>query len=221
LSDLLKKNKNTEKPEQEEEAKELCNIWGWGHGGYYRLSQGDLTHHARPVCVKVREKMKFVDIVTGAAHIVALTEDGTVWSWGKCHVGQLGHGKDDEDGKYPKQIEALKNIPIKKIACGTSHVLLISGNNEVYTNGVGYFGTTGHGDEVSYSIPKKLNFENQIVISCDGGEFHSTFLLEDGSVFCCGKNEFGQIGQDTKIKVSKIPVRVTGLPEINRIYCGM
>jgi len=111
--------------------------------------------------VKVRNKVKFTDINNGAAHIVAISQNGTVLSWGKCHVGQLGHGKDDEDGKYPKQIELLKDIKIKSVTCGVSHVLFITENGEVYSNGVGYFGTTGHGNEICYSIPKPILFSDQ------------------------------------------------------------
>lgn len=51
--------------------------------------------------------------LAGAAHLVGLSSDGKVYTWGaqdfislsldlhpgKCHVGQLGHGKDTDDEK--------------------------------------------------------------------------------------------------------------------------
>lgn len=46
---------------------------------------------------------------------------------GKCSVGQLGHGKEDEDSPFPKRIESLKDSSIVKIGCGISHILLIDG----------------------------------------------------------------------------------------------
>jgi len=44
--------------------------------------------------------------------------------------------------------------------------------------------------------------------------------MEDGSVYSCGKNEFGQLGLGHSVKVSKSPTQVMGLPQIREIYCG-
>lgn len=59
----------------------------WGHGGYNRLAQGkkDTKHRGSPVQAKVliaNEGVKFSHLACGAAHIVGLTVDNKVYTWG-------------------------------------------------------------------------------------------------------------------------------------------
>ena len=41
-----------------------------------------------------------------AAHSLATTADGAVWSWGNGERGRLGHGEDLSNQLLPKKIEA-------------------------------------------------------------------------------------------------------------------
>ena len=47
-----------------------------------------------------------VKLAAGAAHSLALTEDGQVWVWGSNTEGQLGLGEDSEEMVYtPTQLQ--------------------------------------------------------------------------------------------------------------------
>lgn len=72
---------------QPEEILPFTNVWMWGHGGYNRLAQGkkDTKHRGAPVQAKMlreNENIKFSDLACGAAHIVGLTVDNKVYTWG-------------------------------------------------------------------------------------------------------------------------------------------
>lgn len=57
---------------------------------------------------------------------MALDSLGRIFTWGKCHVGQLGHGEEEKDLWGPTCIESLRSVV--KIASGMSNVLALDGN---------------------------------------------------------------------------------------------
>ncbi|XP_020598537.1 uncharacterized protein LOC110038108 isoform X2 [Phalaenopsis equestris] len=63
-------------------------------------------------------------VACGAYHVAVLTSRGEVYTWGKGANGRLGHG-DLEDRKTPTLIEALKDRPIKHVACGANFTAAI------------------------------------------------------------------------------------------------
>lgn len=58
-----------------------------------------------------------VEVACGSYHVTVLTSKNEVYTWGKGANGRLGHG-DLEDRKTPTIVEALKDRPVKHIACG-------------------------------------------------------------------------------------------------------
>ncbi|XP_057490437.1 PH, RCC1 and FYVE domains-containing protein 1-like [Actinidia eriantha] len=64
------------------------------------------------------------EIACGAYHVAALTSKNEVYTWGKGANGRLGHG-DIEDRKMPTLVEALKERPVKFIACGSNYTTAI------------------------------------------------------------------------------------------------
>lgn len=61
-------------------------------------------------------------VACGADHMAALTNDGTVYTWGCGGNGRLGHGHE-QDVKKPQRVEAISNAIIF-IACGGYRVSL-------------------------------------------------------------------------------------------------
>ncbi|KAG0495372.1 hypothetical protein HPP92_000063 [Vanilla planifolia] len=73
-----------------------------------------------PCLVQDKLANEFVkEVACGAYHVAVLTSRSEVYSWGKGANGRLGHG-DLEDRKTPTLIEALKDRPVKRIACGSN-----------------------------------------------------------------------------------------------------
>ena len=51
-----------------------------------------------------------IAISAGRSHSLALKDDGTVWSWGWNHFGQLGNGSTIEESNTPVQVSSLTNV---------------------------------------------------------------------------------------------------------------
>ncbi|XP_019181751.1 PREDICTED: ultraviolet-B receptor UVR8 isoform X3 [Ipomoea nil] len=90
--------------------------------------------------------------------------------------------------------------------------------------GNGDFGRLGHGSIESRWTPDTLQpsaFHNQSLrdIACGGA--HTLFLTENGSVYACGLNDFGQLGISDDKSYTTEPVRVAALPkDIIKISAG-
>lgn len=91
---------------------------------------------------------------------------------------------------------------LKEIACGQTHSLFLTSQGNVYCSGMNNRGQCGikinHNTIYSYNlncilqmipIPDLINIK-----SISAGKNHSLFLSNDGNVFCCGCNEYGQLG---------------------------
>ena len=85
-------------------------------------------------------------------HVLALTEQGAVYSFGSGGSGRLGH-----DGEpfftMPKRIEALRSVRVVAVAAGALHNLVLSAAGEVYSFGNGAYGALGHGGRERQSPP--------------------------------------------------------------------
>jgi len=67
-------------------------------------------------------------VASGDNHVVAMTRDGRVYSWGVGKNGRLGLGRNDRDQSTPQEIEGLRGRAIVQIACGpTSSACVLKG----------------------------------------------------------------------------------------------
>jgi hypothetical protein len=55
-------------------------------------------------------------MVTRGGKSIALTEDGTVYTWGTCENLSLGHGESVTSVGLPRKVEALKGIKIVQVS---------------------------------------------------------------------------------------------------------
>ncbi|KAJ1547583.1 chitin deacetylase [Nowakowskiella sp. JEL0078] len=150
--------------------------------------------------------MKFVDVVGGSRHFVALSESGTVVSFGDGLAGQLGHGtikkSYDWQSGCAEVIEALDGIRVCKIAAGFRHTALLTEFGDIYTFGSNVDGQLGlailENSNLNTTLPNLSSIElcddsdpNNIgkkIKACNlccGGHF--TMCSKSGKVYMAGK----------------------------------
>ncbi len=137
-----------------------------------------------------------VAVACGRHHTVALTDAGSIWSWGWGKSGQLGHG-----GRYdqPLPVKIDDDFMSTKggagaslIACGDKHTVYISRDgSQAYSFGCGEHGQTGHGRPENRFEPTLIEALADKKISTIGcGPIHTGFVTKEGAVFMCGFGEF-------------------------------
>lgn len=163
---------------------------------------------------------KFVDVQCGIDHLVALTNQGKVFSGflsnneSAQHHGQLGIAAFPhfEPIPEPLQLHQIKLVEgqTKQIACGNYHTLLLNDREELFGCGSNQFGQlmlpfTWKNTKVS--VPTKLQSQ---CTSIAAGSSVSLFKQQD-SWMASGNGEFGQFGTGSFSQCQVSPIRISTL----------
>lgn len=136
--------------------------------------------------------------------MTALTNDGTVYSWGYNGHGELGNG--GKAATTPMQIPDLTDV--KEIVTGYYHTLVLKTDGTVWSWGMNRYGQLGYGlmststSSVNYKkttpIQVKLDAENFLTDIVDiGANYETSYALTStGKVYAWGFNTNGQIGNN-------------------------
>ena len=131
-------------------------VWSWGNGARGRLGHGDLQHQLLPKKIEAFAGQRVVAVSAGAGHSLALTADGSVWSWGDGAGGKLGHGNRQEQW-LPKTVEAFAGQRVVAVSAGAEHSTASTAGGAVFAWGEGGHGCLGHGEDLSDQLlPKKI-----------------------------------------------------------------
>ena len=119
-------------------------VFSWGATSFGRLGIHDLTSKTAfsPKRVTTLDHFAVHAIASGDFHMLALTRDRRVFSWGYGAEGQCGHG-NSLHLRTPRPIDALKHVLVSKIACGAWYSAAVSADGYLYT---WRYGDGGHRD---------------------------------------------------------------------------
>ncbi|RWS29744.1 Regulator of chromosome condensation (RCC1) repeat protein-like protein [Leptotrombidium deliense] len=142
----------------------------------------------------------FAAVACGNEHMLMLSENGVVYSYGRGSKGQLGHGTVEDVFEEAKVIEALEGVKIIQIATGSWHSMALSSIGDVYVWGWNESGQLGlKKEEVNIkTIPTLLETKEETMfnfVSC--GSRHS-MAISNGKLFGWGWNKWGQLAMDEK-----------------------
>ncbi|KAL3687154.1 hypothetical protein R1sor_013463 [Riccia sorocarpa] len=165
----------------------------------------------QPRIVKGTRELQFARVACGAAHTVALTGSGDVYTFGQGGFGALGHGSK-EDITTPQLVEKLWGLGIVQIACGENHSAALSADGQVFTWGRGKYGQLGHGGVDSEFSPVAVTaLSDQLIIQIACGGDHTMAVNSEGELFAWGRNLWGQTGtgfeEDTHLPVKILSLR--------------
>ena len=217
-------------------------LYTWGANYYGRLGDGTTEigndkYRSTPICISELDndlKGKSIeDLKTGHDAIIAIDNEGKLYTWGANYYGRLGDGTtgslssslDDVDDEYrdtPLCISDLENdLKGKKIVEINSGSTLIARDEEgkVYTWGYNYNGELGDGmTGVGYrnfrAIPMCISDLENDLKGKKIVEIHSDNAIiardVEGKIYTWGENYEGQLGNGTT-KSSNIPICISDL----------
>jgi E3 ubiquitin-protein ligase HERC4 len=85
--------------------------------------------------VKGLEHFNIIQIACGYQFFMALTEDGKVFVMGVNEYGQLGLGISNHVQTTPAYLRSLQGIPVRQIACGAYHSLVLTSSGNIFAFG--------------------------------------------------------------------------------------
>jgi RCC1 and BTB domain-containing protein len=109
------------------------------------LGHGDNGWKFVPRLVEELRGRAIRQVTCGSYHTAAVTVSGELYTWGGGMYGKLGHG-NETGHSTPYLVESLKGLPVRQVACGSRHTVVLLENKDVYTWGDKENGVSGHGD---------------------------------------------------------------------------
>ena len=151
------------------------------------------------------KKVKAVSVVGGLSS-AAITEDGSLYTWGYNSSCELGDGTKEKRSSPVKVMDHVKEVSFSN---GRSAAITEDGS--LYVWGHNTYGELGNGTLEEESSPVKI-MDHVKAVSLS--TLTSAAITEDGSLYTWGLNSLGQLGDgttDDKLSPVKIMDHVTAV----------
>lgn len=184
----------------------------WGSNFDGELGTGNTTQSS--FAVQVRSISNVAAIAAGYLFTCALKADGTVWCWGVNTAGELGNGTTVAQSTLPVQVH-LSGAAVA-VTAGTAQACAVLVGGHVQCWGGNALGQLGDGSYTSRSSPVTVSFQTRFfglqplsnVIDISAGDRHTCALIVNGTLFCWGANDSGQLGANSAAASSDVAVEV-------------
>jgi alpha-tubulin suppressor-like RCC1 family protein len=187
-------------------ALEASAVWFWSN------SPAVVSSFQNTSPVRLTELPGIKSVSAGDDHLVLLTESGTVLTWGKNDLGQLGDGTN-VDRDAPIAVPNLASIV--SVKAGATYTLALQQDGTVLAWGENYYGQLGNGDNAASSSPVHVVGLSS-VRKIAAGAYRGAALKEDGTVWTWGYDHYAN-GRDIS---NNTPVQVSDLTDIIDIAVG-
>ena len=134
----------------------------------------------------------------GSRNTCAILDDDSLKCWGSNTYGQLGNGETTERHE-PVSIELGEGRTVKTVSVELGYICAILDNDSLVCWGRNHQGQLGDGNSNYRYPPTPLHFEANRYAQKVAIEHHSCAILNDDSLVCWGENDYGQLGDDTRI----------------------
>jgi len=132
-------------------------------------------------------------VSAGGYHTCAIKQDGSLWCWGRNDYGQLGDGTYS-DRTTPVQITS----GVSSVALGLYYTCAVKTDGSLWCWGDNYYGQIGDGTSgwgINKNTPVQIMSSGVSSVALGGA--HTCAVRTDGSLWCWGRNDYGQLGDGT------------------------
>jgi len=143
---------------------------------------------------------------------LAMTDDGSLYSWGCNSMGQVGTGVS---APTPVPTPTLLTIPSKTIqffTAGGYHNGAVTTDGSLYMWGYNGNGQLGDGTFTNQDAPILVTTVASPIASLDLGKYHSGVIFADGTIQTWGSDGYCQLGNGMYTD-SNLPISVTGITD--------
>jgi alpha-tubulin suppressor-like RCC1 family protein len=195
------------------------SVMCWGSNLSGQLGNGSSgagAHSNVPVTVRSSTLLhptlfNVVSIAAGNNHGCATLASGAARCWGLGTGGALGHGAWT-NSSYAVSVSSLTNAV--DVAAGGGSSCALRSNGSVRCWGDNDHGELGNGDDTATNVPVSVGMSPLWLgnaIDIDSGYDHACVAKSNGSIWCWGSNNNGQLGNGSNFD-SELPVGVAAFP---------
>ncbi|MEO0247977.1 MAG: RCC1 repeat-containing protein [candidate division WOR-3 bacterium] len=194
-------------------------VWCWGINTYGQLGNGSYGPNQKTPQAIHSLGTDNVEITAGEYHTCVRKRDYSVYCWGFNRFGQIGNGTVRHPHLLPVRVRDLPG-PAREVVVSYNFSCALLEDNTIWCWGYNSDGQLGNGTtNIAWGPCQSLLLGSDNVQIALGAYF-ACVLKENGSVFCLGDNEWGQLGNGTTSSNSLVPVQVSGLGPADAIKAG-
>lgn len=195
-------------------------LWTWGeNSGYelfYTLGQGSATPDPASTPIQVGAGSNWISAANGLYFSIGVKADGTVWGWGWNNYNRIGMS---ENKFIPNLMQMGTDTDWDQYACGYEFTLARKTNGTLWACGYNSGGQLGQGDTINHSSFVQIGTDTDwakvgVIVGS-----HGSAIKTDGTLWSCGYNNQGQLGQGDTLNRST-PVQIGTLTDWDKIACG-
>jgi YD repeat-containing protein len=191
-------------------------LWTWGDN--YNGQLGDFIDNRSSPGTTAGGGSNWKQVTCGNRHIAAIKTDGTLWTCGYNLNGELGDGTQTQ--KSSLETTAGGGTNWRQVACGEIHTAAVKTDGTLWTWGANYHGNLGDGTGNFKSSPETTagGGTNWRQVSC--GTNYTAAIKTDGTLWTCGYNGHGQLGDGTATERSSLVTTAGGGTNWKQVSCG-
>jgi alpha-tubulin suppressor-like RCC1 family protein len=181
-------------------------LWSWGYNNSGQLGDGTIVNKSSPVTT-AGGGTNWKQVAGGYFHTAAIKTDGTLWTWGYNSSGQLGDNTTVNKSRPVTTAGGGTNW--KQVAGGSYHTAAIKTDGTLWTWGYNGYGQLGDGTNVNKSSPVTTAGGGTNWKQVSSGDYHTAAIKTDGTLWTCGYNSYGRLGDGTTANKNS-PVTTAG-----------
>ncbi|MGD0274251.1 MAG: hypothetical protein ABSB96_11045, partial [Gaiellaceae bacterium] len=186
------------------------SVWCWGYNSNGQLGDNSTSERHTPVQVHGEGDVGLLtnvdQVSVGGFHSCAVLSDHSVYCWGAGGNGELGNGSLVES-HYPVPVTGIATAT--KLSAGASHTCALLSNQSLRCWGSNFDSQLGLGKIGHSETPISVSNITTAATQVSAGGEHGCAVLADHSVWCWGRNAYGQLGNNSTTD-SSTPVQVVG-----------
>jgi alpha-tubulin suppressor-like RCC1 family protein len=195
------------------------DVYSWGYNNYGQLGHGDTISRSEATKIDffTDNNIKVIKVIADRPNYydygcaLFLTDLGHLYGVGYNAKGELGNGTSTNQS-IPVRCGALTDIVDVRLSGLQHSVYAIQNNGQLWVWGHNINGQLGLGDTTNRLTPIMHNTMNNVVKAIPSNGYktdgtspagHGIILLDDGTIWTCGYNAYGQLGHgDTTSRTS-------------------
>ena len=194
-------------------------LWGVGDNGNGELGDDTTDDRSSPVQT-ICGGSNWVEINCGYYNIAGLKNDGTLWTWGKNYQGGLGDNTTDDRSSPVQTI--CGGTDWKTMVVGTyyEHCAAIKTDGTLWLWGYNEYGEIGDETTDDRSSPVQTVCGGTDWKQIASGGNHTAAIKNNGTLWTWGRNDDGQLGDDTEEDKSSPIQTICGGTDWKSVSCG-
>jgi len=192
-------------------------LWMWGYNADGALGVNDSTNRSSMIQT-ISAGNSWKDVHCGLYHTIATKLDGSLWTWGLNTSGQLG---DNSLIKKSSPVQTISTgLTWVNSGSGAFHTVALKNDGSLWGWGDNTYGQVGDNSITLRSSPVQTVSAGTLWKQVNCGYHHTAAIKLDGSLWLWGRNQHGQLGDNSSADKSSPVQTVSAGTNWKSVYCG-